>query len=109
MISVTETAKQKAISLMKEDGADPGEAFIRVGVKGGGCSGLSYELGFDTELKEDDKIFEDKGIKIVVDKKSFLYLVGTTLDYSGGLNGKGFTFNNPNASRTCGCGESFAV
>lgn len=109
MISVTETAKQKAISLMKEDGTDPNVGFIRVGVKGGGCSGLSYELGFDTELKEDDKIFEDNGIKIVVDKKSFLYLIGTELDYSGGLNGKGFTFNNPNASRTCGCGESFAV
>lgn len=109
MISVTETAKQKAISLMKEDGTDPNVAFIRVGVKGGGCSGLSYQLGFDTELKDDDKMFEDNGIKIVVDKKSFLYLVGTELDYSGGLNGKGFTFNNPNASRTCGCGESFAV
>lgn len=109
MISVTETAKQKAISLMKEDGTDPELGFIRVGVKGGGCSGLSYQLGFDTELKEDDKMFEDNGIKIVVDKKSFLYLIGTELDYSGGLNGKGFTFNNPNASRTCGCGESFAV
>ncbi len=109
MISVTETAKQKAISLMKEDGTDPSVGFIRVGVKGGGCSGLSYQLGFDTKMKEDDKMFEDNGIKIVVDKKSFLYLVGTTLDYSGGLNGKGFTFNNPNASRTCGCGESFAV
>lgn len=94
---------------MKEDGNDPNAAFIRVGVKGGGCSGLSYELGFDTELKEDDKMFEDNGVKIVVDKKSFLYLIGTVLDYSGGLNGKGFTFNNPNASRTCGCGESFSV
>lgn len=94
---------------MEEDGKNPLEAFIRVGVKGGGCSGLSYELTFDTDLKEDDKVFENNGIKVVVDKKSFLYLIGTELDYSGGLNGKGFVFNNPNASRTCGCGESFAV
>lgn len=94
---------------MEEDGKNPTEAFIRVGVKGGGCSGLSYELTFDTDLKEDDKVFENNGIKVVVDKKSFLYLIGTELDYSGGLNGKGFVFNNPNASRTCGCGESFAV
>jgi len=109
MISVTENAKSKAISLMKEDGTNPTTSFIRVGVRGGGCSGLSYELGFDNQIQEGDKVFEDNGIKVVVDKKSFLYLVGTTLDYSGGLNGKGFVFNNPNASRTCGCGESFAV
>lgn len=108
MITVSENAKQKAILLMKEDNKPEG-AFIRVGVEGGGCSGLSYKLEFDTEIKEGDQVFEDKGIKIVVDKKSFLYLVGTELDYSGGLNGKGFVFNNPNASRTCGCGESFAV
>jgi iron-sulfur cluster assembly protein len=94
---------------MEEEGKNSVEAFIRVGVKGGGCSGLSYDLSFDTELKEDDKEFEDNGMKIVVDKKSFLYLIGTELDYSGGLNGKGFVFNNPNANRTCGCGESFAV
>ena len=94
---------------MEEEGKNPVEAFIRVGVKGGGCSGLSYDLSFDTEIKEDDKEFEDNGMKIVVDKKSFLYLIGTELDYSGGLNGKGFVFNNPNANRTCGCGESFAV
>ncbi|MBI1288213.1 MAG: iron-sulfur cluster insertion protein ErpA [Flavobacteriales bacterium] len=109
MITVSESAKKKAVSLMEEDGKNPMEAFIRVGVKGGGCSGLSYELTFDTDLKEDDKVFENNGIKVVVDKKSFLYLIGTELDYSGGLNGKGFVFNNPNASRTCGCGESFAV
>ena len=94
---------------MEEEGKNPTQAFIRVGVKGGGCSGLSYDLSFDTELKDDDKEFEDNGMKIVVDKKSFLYLIGTELDYSGGLNGKGFVFNNPNANRTCGCGESFAV
>lgn len=109
MIKVSENAVKKAKSLMEEEGKNPAEAFIRVGVRGGGCSGLSYDLSFDTELKEDDKEFEDNGMKIVVDKKSFLYLIGTELDYSGGLNGKGFVFNNPNANRTCGCGESFAV
>jgi len=109
MITVTENAKKKAVNLMEEDGKTPNEAFIRVGVKGGGCSGLSYDLTFDTDLKEDDKVFENNGIRVVVDKKSFLYLIGTELDYSGGLNGKGFVFINPNASRTCGCGESFAV
>jgi len=108
MITVSENAKQKAISLMREDNK-PESSFIRVGVEGGGCSGLSYKLEFDNDIKEGDQVFEDKGIKIVVDKKSFLYLVGTELDYSGGLNGKGFIFINPNASRTCGCGESFAV
>lgn len=109
MITVTESAKKKAINLMEEDGKTPVEAFIRVGVKGGGCSGLSYDLTFDTDLNDEDKIFESNGIRVVVDKKSFLYLIGTELDYSGGLNGKGFVFINPNASRTCGCGESFAV
>lgn len=94
---------------MQEEGKNPDQAFIRVGVKGGGCSGLSYDLSFDIDMKEDDKEFEDNGMKIVVDKKSFLYLIGTELDYSGGLNGKGFVFHNPNANRTCGCGESFAV
>ena len=93
---------------MKEEGKDS-DAFVRVGVNSGGCSGLSYDLGFDTNENEDDKSFEDYGIKIVVNKKSYLYLIGTILEYSGGLNGKGFVFNNPNASRTCGCGESFAV
>ena len=109
MITVTENAKKKAINLMEEDGKTPNEAFIRVGVKGGGCSGLSYELTFDTDLKQEDKVFENNGIRVVVDKKSFLYLIGTELDYSGGLNGKGFVFINPNASRTCGCVERFAV
>ena len=108
MITVSENAKQRALSLIKEDNK-PADTFIRVGVEGGGCSGLSYKLEFDNQLKEGDQVFEDKGIKIVVDKKSFLYLIGTELDFSGGLNGKGFVFNNPNAQRTCGCGESFAV
>ena len=83
--------------------------YVRVGVKSGGCSGLSYNLDFDSNMLESDKLFEHNEIKLLVDKKSYLYLIGTTLNYSGGLNGKGFVFENPNASRTCGCGESFAV
>jgi iron-sulfur cluster assembly protein len=109
MIQVSEKAKLKAIELMKEDGYDASKDFIRVGVKSGGCSGLSYDLSFDNQEKENDKIFENNNIKIIVDKKSFLYLVGTELDYSGGLNGAGFIFKNPNANRTCGCGESFSL
>ena len=108
MIKVAEQAKNKLQSLLSE-GSYGENAFVRVSVKGGGCRGLMYDLDFDTELKPDDKVFEDKGIKVVVDKKSMLYLIGTSLEYEGGLNGKGFSFNNPNASRTCGCGESFAV
>jgi iron-sulfur cluster assembly protein len=108
MISITEKAKNRALELIKAENKPVG-TFIRVGVEGGGCSGLSYKLEFDTVIRPDDKVFEDKGIKIVCDKKSFLYLVGTELDFSDGLNGKGFQFHNPNASRTCGCGESFAV
>jgi iron-sulfur cluster assembly protein len=108
MITITETAKKKVLSLMAEEGLG-NDTFIRVGVESGGCSGLSYKLSFDKEIKPDDKVFESNGLKIVVDKKSILYLAGTTLEYSGGLNGKGFVFNNPNATRTCGCGESFAV
>lgn len=109
MIKVSESAKIKISQLMTEEGFAPEIDFVRVGVKSGGCSGLSYEMSFDKESGSDDKIFEDNLVKIVVDKKSFLYLVGTTLEYSGGLNGKGFVFNNPNANRTCGCGESFSL
>lgn len=94
---------------MSESGQSLENTYVRVGVSSGGCSGLSYKLDFDQEMQENDKLFEDQGVKILVEKKSFLYLVGTTLEFSGGLNGKGFSFNNPNASRTCGCGESFAV
>ncbi|MBX7203615.1 MAG: iron-sulfur cluster assembly accessory protein [Bacteroidia bacterium] len=108
MITVSETAKTKLESLMKEGSIAEG-SYLRVGVEGGGCSGLSYKMDFDTVMKEGDQLFQDKGINILVDRKSFLYLVGTELDFSGGLNGKGFSFINPNASRTCGCGESFAV
>jgi iron-sulfur cluster assembly protein len=109
MIKVDETAKEKVSFLMREEGFDPTNDFVRVGVKSGGCSGLSYELKFDNHLQDDDKLFEDNQVRILVDKKSLLYLVGTTLEYSGGLNGKGFVFNNPNAQRTCGCGESFSL
>ncbi len=109
MIKVSETAKKKVVELMTEDGFNYTTDFIRVGVKSGGCSGLSYDLKFDKEQQDDDKVFEDNGVKIIVDKKSFLYLIGTTLEYSGGLNGTGFVFNNPNANRTCGCGESFSL
>ena len=108
MITVSNAAKEHAAQLIKEENR-PVDTFIRVGVEGGGCSGLMYNLIFDNQMKEGDQVFEDNGVKVVVDRKSFLYLVGTELDYSGGLNGKGFTFKNPNANRTCGCGESFSV
>ncbi len=108
MITVSASAKEYIHNLMAQEKSDE-SSFVRVGVKGGGCSGLEYKLSFDTETKAGDEIFEDKGIKIVVDMKSLLYLYGTELDYSGGLNGKGLTFNNPNATRTCSCGESFSV
>lgn len=107
MIKVTDVAKETALRMMREENNEG--FFIRVGVEGGGCSGLMYQLEFDNQINEDDKEFEDNGIKIVMNKKSVLYLAGTTLDYSGGLNGKGFIFQNPNASRTCGCGESFSL
>tara|TARA_B100000809_G_C15125672_1_gene526125 strand:+ start:527 stop:856 length:330 start_codon:yes stop_codon:yes gene_type:complete len=109
MIKVSETAKKKVIELMTDEGFNAITDFVRVGVKSGGCSGLSYDLKFDNAQKEGDKVFEDNNVKIIVDKKSFLYLIGTTLEYSGGLNGAGFVFNNPNANRTCGCGESFSL
>ena len=109
MIKVSDTAKSRIAQLMADDGYDIAKDFVRVGVKSGGCSGLSYELNFDHSLGENDKLFEDQEVKIAIDKKSFLYLVGTTLEFSGGLNGKGFVFNNPNANRTCGCGESFSL
>ena len=109
MIQVSETAKKKVVDLMTEGGFDATSDYVRVGVKSGGCSGLSYELDFDNKMGETDKVFEDNDVRIIVDKKSFLYLVGTVLEYSGGLNGKGFVFNNPNAQRTCGCGERFSL
>ncbi len=108
MILVTDKAKEQIHTLLSDEGRST-DHNVRVSVKGGGCSGLMYDLTFDPEINEADEVFEDKGIKILVDKKSLLYLLGTTLDFSDGLNGKGFQFVNPNASRTCGCGESFSV
>jgi iron-sulfur cluster assembly protein len=109
-IEITEKAKNKIAALMNQAGIGADQNyFLRVSVVGGGCSGLSYKLDFDNELKPMDQEFLLEGIKLVTDLKSFLYLVNTVLDFSDGLNGKGFYFNNPNASRTCGCGESFAV
>ncbi len=107
-IHITDKAKAKVAQLKAEAGLGD-DYFVRVGVVGGGCSGLSYKLDFDNESQPADQTFEDKGVKIVTDLKSFLYLCDTELDFSDGLNGKGFHFINPNASRTCGCGESFSV
>ncbi len=108
MLYVADTAKQQVTRIRETQGLD-NDFFIRVSVTSGGCSGLSYQMDFDNELKENDQVFDDNGVRIVTDLKSFLYLCNTTLEFSGGLNGKGFVFNNPNASRSCGCGESFAV
>ena len=107
MVTVSETAAKKLNSLIEESGFKT--PFVRVAVKGGGCSGLSYDLSFDTEQQPADTLVEDKDVQILIDMKSLLYLYGTELDFSDGLNGKGFQFINPNASRTCGCGESFAL
>mgnify|MGYP001078690864 FL=1 len=108
MITVSERAANQVNVLMQSEGLNEGY-FIRVSVVGGGCSGLSYKMDFDNEPQENDQIFESNGYKVVCDMKSFLYLCGTELDFTDGLNGKGFQFNNPNANRTCGCGESFSV
>jgi len=107
MITVSEKAAEKIKQLIEESGFT--KPYLRVAVKGGGCSGLSYDLSFDTDQKPNDTLAEDKDVKILIDNKSLLYLFGTELEFSDGLNGKGFEFRNPNASRTCGCGESFAV
>jgi iron-sulfur cluster assembly protein len=108
MITISDNAREYIHQMMEKEGHGEG-SFVRVGVKGGGCSGLSYEMKFDNAMRESDQVFEDKGVKLVVEMKSLLYLYGTELDYSSGLNGKGLFFNNPNASRTCACGESFAL
>ena len=108
MIYISEKAKEKVTKLRQETGLG-NDYFLRVSVVGGGCSGLSYKLDFDNESQPNDQVFEDNGVKLVTDLKSFLYLCDTTLDFSDGLNGKGFHFVNPNASRSCGCGDSFAV
>ena len=108
MLFVSDNAKQK-IESIKAEGTITNEYFIRVSVTSGGCSGLSYKIDFDNEMQPRDQVFEDKGLKVVTDLKSFLYLCNSTLEFSGGLEGQGFHFSNPNATRSCGCGESFAV
>jgi iron-sulfur cluster assembly protein len=108
MLFVAESAKKKIAELKSGENLTD-DYFVRVSVTSGGCSGLTYQMDFDNESRENDQVFEDNDVKVVTDLKSFLYLCNTTLEFSGGLNGKGFYFNNPNASRTCGCGESFAV
>jgi len=108
MLFVANSAKDKIEDLITKQNLSE-DHFVRVAVTSGGCSGLSYTLDFDNEQKDNDQIFEDNGVKVVTDLRSFLYLCNTTLEFSGGLNGSGFSFNNPNASRTCGCGESFSV
>jgi iron-sulfur cluster assembly protein len=107
-IKVIEKAARQVRTIMEENQV-PENYGLRVGVKGGGCSGLTYTLGFDGEPREGDTVIEENGVKLFVDGKSLFYLMGTVLDFSDGLNGKGFIFNNPNASKTCGCGESFSV
>ena len=107
MVIVSDAAKTQLFALMELE--DLSNKYVRVGVSSGGCSGLSYNLDFDSKILSTDKVFENNGITLLVDNKSYLYLVGTVLNYSSGLNGKGFVFENPNASRTCGCGESFSV
>lgn len=110
MVTLSNKAVNHLIELMVEEGITPDTHNLRVGVKGGGCSGLSYIMEFDDKVDSLDEIIETKaGLKVLIDKKSVLYLFGTELDYSDGLNGKGFHWINPNASRTCGCGESFAL
>lgn len=108
MLFVADSAKERIQNILQEQNLDDGY-FVRVSVTSGGCSGLTYKLDFDNESQPNDQVFEDNGMKVVTDLKSFLYLCNTTLEFSGGLNGKGFYFNNPNANRECGCGESFAV
>ncbi|WP_185850378.1 HesB/IscA family protein [Blattabacterium cuenoti] len=109
MVFISEKAEKKLLSLMKEEGLSQDISFIRFGVKNGGCSGVSYELSFDKEKKKEDKFFQQEKIKILIDKNSFPYLEGITLEYSDGLNGKGFYFKNPKAKHTCGCGKSFSL
>ncbi|MFQ5511194.1 MAG: iron-sulfur cluster insertion protein ErpA [Candidatus Krumholzibacteriia bacterium] len=109
MITITDSAVEAIKAAIAEEKAAPDKAYLRVGVKGGGCSGFSYDLSIDTEKREGDLEVEKDGVRLVVDAKSQLYLAGTTLDYTTGLNGKGFVFSNPNATSTCGCGESFNI
>ena len=107
MIKVSDSARDRLIYLIEKDNTNT--SYVRVGVESGGCSGLSYKLEFESKKNKDDECIEDNGVSLLINKQSYLYLVGTTLEFSDGLNGKGFVFNNPNAGRTCGCGESFSL
>lgn len=107
-INVTDKALSEIKRIMKENNI-PENYSLRIGVKGGGCSGFTYTLGFDAESKPTDNVIDKDGVTIIIDMKSFLYLTGTELDYTDGLQGRGFIFNNPNATRTCGCGSSFGT
>ncbi|MEE9268636.1 MAG: iron-sulfur cluster insertion protein ErpA [Candidatus Krumholzibacteria bacterium] len=109
MITITDNAVEAIKAAIEEKKVAPAEAYLRVGVKGGGCSGFSYDLSIDTEKRDGDTVIEKDGVRLLVDAKSQLFLTGTTLDYTTGLNGKGFVFSNPNATSTCGCGESFSI
>jgi iron-sulfur cluster assembly protein len=108
MLFVADSAKERIQQIKQKQGFGD-DYFVRVSVTSGGCSGLSYNMDFDNDSQPNDQVFEDNGTRVVTDLKSFLYLFNSTLEFSGGLEGKGFFFNNPNAARTCGCGESFAV
>ena len=107
MINISDSARDRLLHIMQQEKEK--KNFVRVGVESRGCSGLSYKLDFDVCKNDDDELIKDNKIQLLINKKSFLYLVGTTLEFSDGLNGKGFVFNNPNANRTCGCGESFSL
>tara|TARA_B100000902_G_scaffold87309_1_gene91420 strand:+ start:514 stop:837 length:324 start_codon:yes stop_codon:yes gene_type:complete len=107
MVNISDPARDRLLHLLKNDKNQ--SCYVRVGVESGGCSGLSYNLDFASEKNDDDELIDNNSIKLLINKSSILYLAGTTLEFSDGLNGKGFVFNNPNASRTCGCGESFSL
>jgi len=109
MVTVSVKALEHVVELMTEKGITPDTHYLRVGVKGGGCSGLSYAMDFDDTITDMDEVVDLNVLRVIIDKKSLLYLYGTELDYSDGLNGRGFNWINPSASRTCGCGESFAL
>lgn len=109
MVNITENAAKAVMEVLAAEQMSPDDTMLRVAVRGGGCSGLSYDLGFDKEKRVGDVVVEKDGVKLVIDLRSQVYLAGTTLDYTSGLSGRGFFFSNPNASGTCGCGNSFSV
>ncbi len=109
MIKVSDSARDRILEILRSEGKNTEEWFLRVSVTSGGCSGLTYQLDFDNELKEGDQVFEDNGVRVVTDLRSYLFVHNSVLHFTAGLNGKGFHFENPNASRTCACGESFSL